>query len=124
VLESSDLIAFVATTDLSRAQSFYEATLGLRLLGQDDYACVFDANGTMVRVTATADFVRPSHTVLGWKVADITATASELTSRGVRFMRLDGLEQDAHGAWTAPSGDRVAWFKDPDGNALSLTEFA
>jgi catechol 2,3-dioxygenase-like lactoylglutathione lyase family enzyme len=124
MLASSDLIAFVATTDLARARGFYEGTLGLPVLSQDEYACVFDAHGTMLRVTATADFARSSHTVLGWKVADITASSSDLASRGVTFLRLDGLHQDQNGAWTAPSGDRIAWFKDPDGNTLSLTEFA
>jgi catechol 2,3-dioxygenase-like lactoylglutathione lyase family enzyme len=124
MLASSDLIAFVATTDLARARGFYEGTLGLPVLSQDDYACVLDAHGTMLRVTATTDFTRPGHTVLGWKVADITATSSDLTSRGVTFLRLEGLQQDQNGAWTTPSGDRVAWFKDPDGNTLSLTEFA
>ena len=124
MLDSSDLIAFVATTDLSRARTFYAGTLGLPLLTQDQYACAFDAHGTILRVTATADFARPSHTVLGWKVADIAVATGDLTSRGVTFLRVDGLQQDQHGAWTTPSGDKVAWFKDPDGNTLSLTEFA
>jgi hypothetical protein len=63
------------------------------------------------------------HTVLGWEVADIHAKTRELTSRGVRFERYDGLAQDESGIWTTPSGAKVAWFKDPDGNTLSLTQF-
>ena len=123
MLDTSDVIAFASTTDLARAGTFYEAALGLRVVDENPYACVFDANGTMLRVTAVAEVARPGYTVLGWRVAGIRETIALLESRGVVFVRYDGLAQDDHGVWIAPSGDRIAWFTDPDGNVLSLTEF-
>lgn len=122
MLASSDVIAFAATSDLGRARSFYETTLGLRLVDENAFACVFDAHGTMLRVTAVAEVAHPGYTVLGWRVTDIGETVTGLTSLGVDFARYDGMEQDAQGVWTSPSGDRIAWFADPDGNVLSLTE--
>jgi catechol 2,3-dioxygenase-like lactoylglutathione lyase family enzyme len=123
VLMTSDVIAFASSTDLARARSFYGDVLGLRLAEENPYACVFDANGTMLRVTAVAEVAHPGYTVLGWRVADIRHSVGQLESRGVVFARYDGMEQDAQGIWTTPSGDRIAWFNDPDGNVLSLTEF-
>ena len=124
MLGSTDVIAFVGATDLGRARVFYEQVLGLPLAGCNDFACVFDANGTMLRVTAVAEVARPGYTVLGWRVSDITAVARGLTGRGVVFLRYDGMDQDEDGVWTTPGGDKVAWFTDPDSNVLSLTQFA
>lgn len=123
MLATSDVIAFAATTDLARARVFYEDTLGLPVVDENSYACVFDAHGTMLRVTAVAEVARPGYTVLGWRVADIGETVAGLESGGVVFARYDGMEQDPQGVWTTPNGDRIAWFADPDGNVLSLTEF-
>jgi catechol 2,3-dioxygenase-like lactoylglutathione lyase family enzyme len=124
VFATNDLIAFAATTDLTRAQAFYEATLGLPVIDENAYACVFDAHGTMLRITAVAEVAHPGYTVLGWRVTDISETIAHLESRGVVFARYEGMEQDAQGVWTSPNGDRIAWFTDPDGNVLSLTELA
>jgi catechol 2,3-dioxygenase-like lactoylglutathione lyase family enzyme len=124
MLESSDLVAFVAATDLPRARAFYEQTLGLPVLEHNDFACVLDAHGTMLRVTAVPEVARAGYTVLGRRVADIAAATRELTARGVTFLRYEGMSQDEHGIWTAPDGARVAWFADPDGNTLSLTQDA
>jgi catechol 2,3-dioxygenase-like lactoylglutathione lyase family enzyme len=124
LLESSDLIAFAASTDLPRAREFYQHVLGLRLVEQNDYACVFDAHGTMLRVTAVAELAGAPYTVLGWRVSDIGAEIIALEARGARFTRYDGMSQDEQGIWTTPNGDRIAWFTDPDGNTLSLTQFA
>jgi catechol 2,3-dioxygenase-like lactoylglutathione lyase family enzyme len=123
MLSSCDLIAFVAATDLARSRNFYEQTLGLKLVSESPYACVFDANGVMLRVTQAHEVASAPYTVLGWSVADITSSVRELGNRGVAFSRYDGMEQDDLGVWTTPSGDKVAWFKDPDGNTLSLTQF-
>ena len=98
-------------------------TLGLALVEQNPVACVFDAHGTMLRVTAVPDMKPAPYTVLGWAVADIAAAAQDLRDRGVVFQRFDGMEQDELGIWTAPGGDLVAWFRDPAGNTLSLTQF-
>jgi catechol 2,3-dioxygenase-like lactoylglutathione lyase family enzyme len=123
VLATSDVIAFASTTDLARARAVYEATLGLLVIDENAYACVFDAHGTMLRITAVAEVAQPGYTVLGWRVTGISETIAHLESLGVIFARYDGMEQDAQGVWTTPNGDRIAWFTDPDGNVLSLTEF-
>jgi catechol 2,3-dioxygenase-like lactoylglutathione lyase family enzyme len=123
MLGSSDVVAFAATTDMPRAREFYQRRLGLTLVEENEYASVFDANGTMLRVTAVPALTPAGHTVLGWRVADIAASIGALTANGVEFTRYDGLSQDDTGVWTTPSGERVAWFTDPDGNVLSLTQF-
>lgn len=123
MLAASDVIAFASTTDLAKSRSFYEGALGLTVVEGNAYVCVFDANGTMLRITAVSEVAHPGYTVLGWRVTDISDTVTLLESRGVVFARYDGLEQDTEGIWTTPNGDRIAWFTDPVGNVLSLTEF-
>jgi catechol 2,3-dioxygenase-like lactoylglutathione lyase family enzyme len=123
VLESSEIIAFAGSADLGRARAFYEQVLGLPVIEQNDFACVFDANGTMLRVTAAGEVARAGYTVLGWRVGDIAGIVRGLAGRGVSFLRYDGLDQDDDGVWTTPGGDKVAWFADPDGNVLSVTQF-
>ena len=123
MLNSSKVISFVATKNPASARKFYEKTLGLKLASDDPFALVFDAKGTMLRVQKVHELHPAKHTVLGWEVDDIRAEIEELTKRGVRFEHFPGLPQDELGIWAAPSGASVAWFKDPDGNTLSLTEF-
>lgn len=123
-MDESELIAFVSSSDLGRARAFYGDVLGLRFVEQSAYACVFDAHGTMLRVTAVAGHAPVPQTVLGWRVGDIATTVGSLVARGVSFNRYDGMGQDDLGVWTTPGGDQVAWFADPDGNTLSLTQFA
>jgi catechol 2,3-dioxygenase-like lactoylglutathione lyase family enzyme len=123
MLQSSDVIAFVSTTDLDRGRDFYERILGLRVTGRNSFACVFDAHGTMLRLTAAATVAAPGYTVLGWNVTDIAGTVAALAAEGVTVNRYEGMDQDQDGIWTTPSGDRVAWFQDPDGNVLSVTQF-
>jgi catechol 2,3-dioxygenase-like lactoylglutathione lyase family enzyme len=115
--------AFVATTDLAAARAFYERGLGLPMTGQSPIACTFDAGGTTLRVNAVEQAVVAPYTVLGWTVTDIAATVGHLKARGIDFEDFDGVQQDALGIWSSPGGARVAWFKDPDGNMLSLTQF-
>ncbi len=124
MLESSELVAFVPATDLRRARAFYEQTLGLPVLEHNDFACMLDANGTVLRVTAVPEVSPAGYTVLGWKVTDIAASVRGLAAQGVTFMRYDGMSQDDDGIWTTPTGEKVAWFADPDGNTLSLTQGA
>lgn len=121
MLRTCDLVAFVATTDLVRARTFYADTLGLTLLEDTPFACVFDAHGTMLRVTPVESKASAVYTVLGWEVPDMAAAVRDLVERGVDMMRVDGIDQDELGVWTTPGGDQVAWFKDPDGNTLSLS---
>ncbi len=123
MLSRSKVVAFAATSRPESAKSFYERTLGLRLITDDPFAIVFDANGTMLRVQKVQSHTPPAYTVLGWEVADISAEMDELTRRGVKFEHYEGLGQDESGVWTSPSSGKIAWFKDPDGNVLSLTQF-
>jgi catechol 2,3-dioxygenase-like lactoylglutathione lyase family enzyme len=123
MLGSADLIAFAATSDLDRAVAFYGEILGLALIDRNDFACVFDANGTMLRVTAVPRVALAGYAVLGWRVTDIVSTVEALANRGVVFMYYDSMDQDENGVWTTPGGDKVAWFTDLDGNTLSLTQF-
>ncbi|HUR86795.1 MAG TPA: VOC family protein [Solirubrobacteraceae bacterium] len=122
-LPTSELIAFMPTTDLVRARVFYEKGLGLPLAGESPIACTYDANGTTLRVIAVERIDVAPYTSLGWNVTDIEASIRELNSRGVEFEFIDGVDQDELGIWRSPGGARVAWFKDPDGNTLSLTQF-
>jgi catechol 2,3-dioxygenase-like lactoylglutathione lyase family enzyme len=123
-LDRADVVAFLASTDVARARRFFEDVIGLRVLGDDPFACTFDANGTVLRVVAVPETVTAPYTVLGWIVDDIAQTVDGLQTRGVDFERFDGMQQDERGVWEAPGGDLVAWFKDPDANTLSLTELA
>lgn len=125
ILGGSKLVAFAATTDPEKARAFYEGVLGLRLVADEKpFALVFDANGTMLRVTTVHELKPDPFTVLGWDVDDIEGTVDRLISAGVVFNRYKGMnDDDTRGIWNSPSGARVAWFKDPDGNVLSVTEF-
>lgn len=121
MLGSINIVAFIPTKNSDKARAFYVGTLGLRFVKDDGFAIVLDANGIMVRV-AKAEFTPAPFTILGWQVADIEKIVSELQAKGVTFERFGFFEQDALGIWTAPTGDKVAWFKDPDGNMLSVSQ--
>jgi catechol 2,3-dioxygenase-like lactoylglutathione lyase family enzyme len=122
-MSTSKIICFVATQNAATARKFYETTLGLKFVNDDPFATVFDANGTMLRVQKVQELLPATHTIAGWDVRDIGARMRELAEKGVCFERYPGLPQDELGVWTTPSGAKVAWFKDPDGNTLSLTQF-
>ena len=122
MLGASELVAFVATTDLARARAFYGSVLGLPLVEESPFACVFDCHGTQLRVTPVGEIRAAPYTVLGWAVDDIGAAVRALADAGVEVRRFAGMEQDDLGVWAAPSGARVAWFSDPDGNVLSVTQ--
>ena len=118
-----DVMAFAATIDAARAVEFYRDTLGLSLIGEDGFAAAFDAHGIMLRVTSVPKPLTPQpFTVLGWKVPDISAAVKGLAAAGVKFERYMDSQDDLN-IWTAPGGAKVAWFKDPDGNILSITQF-
>ena len=122
-LSGAPVIAFVATADADRARTFYGDTLGLPLVEDAPFALVFAAGETMLRVQKVAGLTPQPFTALGWHVDDLAETVAALVGRGVVFQHFEGVQQDEAGIWTTPSGDRIAWFKDPDGNLLSLTEF-
>ncbi len=122
MLGTARLTAFVATADAPRAKTFYERVLGLRLLSDDQFALTFDSNGTQLRIQKVEAVHPPPFTALGWQVADITSMVAALSQAGISFERYSFMQQDAAGIWAAPGGTKVAWFKDPDGNLLSLAE--
>jgi catechol 2,3-dioxygenase-like lactoylglutathione lyase family enzyme len=122
MLGNATITAFVATAHPSRAKQFYQATLGLHLVSDDQFAIAFECAGIQLRVQKLETFQPHTFTALGWQVPNIRAVVQSLTKRGVSFERYAHLEQDDLGVWLAPSGAKVAWFKDPDGNLLSLTE--
>ena len=122
MLGAKAVIGFIPTKNFKRARAFYEKKLGLKFAGQDAFALVLEAGGTMVRVVKVDDFQPAPYTILGWKVAAIAEEAATLKMRGIVFERYPGMEQDDLGVWHAPEGARVAWFKDPDGNLLSLSQ--
>ena len=124
MLLSSKMIGFVLTHDTARARKFYESVLGFRFQKEDGFALVMEADQNMIRISPVKDFLPAAHTVMGWEVKEIHSLARDLHSRGVRFERYPFTEaaQDSVGVWSSPSGDKVAWFKDPDGNLLSLSE--
>jgi len=122
VLGSAKLAAFVATSDFERARAFYEGVLGLRFVRDDSFALVFDCAGTTLRIAKVREVDPQNYTVLGWHVDDIRATASGLKARGAQFIIIPGFPQDDLGVWTSPDATKVAWFKDPDGNTLSISQ--
>jgi catechol 2,3-dioxygenase-like lactoylglutathione lyase family enzyme len=124
MLASATAIAFLPSSDLDRSRRFFSDTLGLVVEDVTPFACVMHAGTTMLRVTKVDDLRVQPFTVFGWQVPDIRTAVAQLTSVGVAFVRYDGVDQDAEGVWTTPGGDLVAWFHDPDGNTLSLTQFA
>jgi len=117
-------ILFAATTDAKRARAFYEEVLGLRLVADDQFALVFEVGKLSLRIQKVAQKPKIEYTVLGWMVPDIGAEVRRLSKAGVQFSRYAGLDQDQHGVWRSPTGAKVAWFSDPDGNTLSLTQRA
>lgn len=122
VLSDAQVVAFAPTRDFNRARAFYENTLGLALIAADDFALMFEVNGTRIRIAKVESFQPTPFTILGWRVPDAKEAVASLTKRGVVFERFPGMEQDSLGIWSAPSGARVAWFKDPDGNILSVSQ--
>jgi catechol 2,3-dioxygenase-like lactoylglutathione lyase family enzyme len=122
MLSDCDLIGFIPTKDPARARTFYEQTLGLRFLSDDIFALVMESNGNMIRIVQVKDFTPFPFTILGWKVDHIEDDVATLIARGISFKRYPWLQQSESGIWTARGGAKVAWFQDPDGNVLSLSQ--
>ncbi len=124
MLANKEIKAFVPTLMPAKAKTFYKDVLGLQLLSEDNYALEFDANGTRLRVITVSELKPHNFTALGWNVGDIKATIKELNEKGIICEQYDYdfMKQDELGIWTSPSGAKVAWFKDSDGNILSLTQ--
>lgn len=124
MLGEDQMIGFVPTKDPARARDFYREILGLIPVREDGFAAVFGAGRSTLRVVRVEDFTPQPFTILGWEVADIASAVQTLTDWGVLFTRYEVMGQDERGIWTSPGGDRVAWFTDPDGNTLSISQNA
>jgi predicted enzyme related to lactoylglutathione lyase len=122
MLGSTNIVAFLPITDTAKARAFYEGVVGLRFVKDDEFAMVLDANGIMVRAAKMKEVKPAQFTILGWQVTDIENVVRSLQKKGVHFEIFGFFKQDELGIWTAPAGDKVAWFKDPDGNILSVSE--
>jgi len=123
MLGSAQIVAFVSTSDPPRSLAFYRDVLGLRLTEESPYALAFDCGGTMLRVQIVKHATVAPYTALGWEVKDIDATIKKLNKAGVAMERFPGMDQDKLGAWSPGGATKVAWFKDPQGHTLSLTQF-
>lgn len=122
MIAAGKLIGFVPTRDAKRSRDFYEGKLGLQFVSDDPYALVMRSGENMVRIAKGADFQPAQYTVMGWEVQDVEAAVKWLNGRGVKFEKYPFVEDKVLGIWTTPNGDKVAWFKDPDGNVLSLSQ--
>jgi catechol 2,3-dioxygenase-like lactoylglutathione lyase family enzyme len=122
MLKLERVVAFVVTSKPDEAKAFYSAKLGFRFLRDDEFALVFDAHGVMLRIAKMQKFTPAQNTVLGWEVENIAKAVQELAAKGVQFEQYDFMHPDQQGIVTFPTGDKVAWFKDPDGNVLSVSQ--
>jgi len=122
MLAACKLIGFVPTNDSRRSREFYEEKLGFRFVSDDEFALVMQAGESMIRIAKAGTFTPARYTVMGWEVADIEAMVKWLNGRGVMFEKYPFVQDHELGIWTTPNGDKVAWFKDPDGNVLSLSQ--
>ncbi len=121
-LTGAIVTAFAATAHPDLSLHFYREVLGLKLVGEDDVSMVFNAGGAALRVQIVDTVFPAPYTTLGWRVPDFELTVRRLAANGVKLQRFDGMEQDYLGVWTSPAGARVGWFKDPDGNLLSVSD--
>lgn len=122
-LGSEKVMTFIAAKDTALSRHFYENILGLKIASEDDFAVVFDLGGTMMRMQKSVEFTPQAFTVLGWQVDDIAAKMSELREKGVKFEQYPWMPEGSDGVMEFPGGAKVAWFLDPAGNNLSLTQF-
>ncbi|MGP8072966.1 MAG: VOC family protein [Thermoplasmata archaeon] len=124
MLESLNLIAFLTTSRPAESKEFYADKLGLIFMGEDPSFLIFDSNGIVLRIQKAKSFTPSSQTALGWEVSDVVHQVDDLIRAGVKMLRRPGLQQDQIGIWTAPDGTMIAWFQDPDGNVLTVSEHA
>ena len=122
MLDRGKMAGFVPTTDYDKARAFYEGKLGFGFVSLDQYALVMSVGGHRIRITKMPNYTPLQGTILGWEVQDIQAVAAWLRDRGVTLEKYPFVQDRDLGIWTAPSGDKVAWFKDPDGNILSIAQ--
>lgn len=124
-LATSLPIAFIPTQEPEAARKFYEQTVGLKFVTDNDFAIVFRVGPepqAMLRIVRARGFSPALYTIFGWEVENVEQSVDELLGKGIQFLRYGHFEQDARNIWNAPDGSRIAWFQDPDGNTLSISE--
>jgi catechol 2,3-dioxygenase-like lactoylglutathione lyase family enzyme len=122
MLASMEMVGFLLTKDYEKARAFYEGNLGFEFVSLDQFALVMQAGKSMIRIVKVPDFTPLRSTVLGWKVNDIETMVDWLINRGVTFEKYPFVQDKERGIWTAPGGSKIAWFADPYGNVLSVSE--
>jgi len=122
MLASGRMAGFVLTRDYERARNFYEGQLGFEFVSQDQFALVVQAGANRIRIVKSSDMTPLRSTVLGWEVPEIEPVVDWLQQRGVAFEKYPFVQDKHRGIWTAPNGDKVAWFKEPDGNVLGVSQ--
>jgi catechol 2,3-dioxygenase-like lactoylglutathione lyase family enzyme len=122
MLTAGKMAGFVLTKDYEQARAFYEGKLGFNFVSLDQFALVIRAGENMIRIVKMPDFVPLRSTVLGWEVGDVEAVVGWLVGRGVAMEKYPWAQDKERGIWTTPDGNKVAWFKDPDGNVLSVSQ--
>ena len=122
MLASAKLMGFIPTKDYDKARAFYEGKLGFEFVSLDQYALVMRVGGHMIRIVKMPNFTPLQGTILGWEVADAVAAAKWLNQQGVATEKYPFVQDRELGIWTTPNGDKVAWFKDPEGNVLSVSQ--
>lgn len=124
MLSDATPMGFIAVSNFDTARDFYEGVLGLQVISRDGFALVLRSGSTLIRLTQPPELVIAPYTCFGWQVTDIHDKVLGLSTRGVKFELYEffGDAQTPHGVWTAPNGDMIAWFKDPDGNLLSISQ--
>ncbi len=124
-LVSAAAVGFVYTNDRGQALAFYRDTLGLAHVNADDHGDTFAFGQGTMRLTPMAGWKASGHPAIGWEVTDIDATVAALAEKGVAMTVYEGMGQDANGIWRAPDERAaLAWFADPDGNCLMLSQHA
>jgi len=122
MLASGKMVGFVPTKDYDKARAFYEGKLEFEFVSLDQYALVLSVGGHRIRIAKVPNFTPLQGTILGWEVKNIETVVTWLRDRGVPSEKYPFLQDRELGIWTAPNGDKVAWFKDPDGNILGVSQ--
>ena len=122
MLAPAKMVGFVPTSDYERARAFYEGKLGFQFVSLDQYALVMKVGGHTVRISKIPDFTPRQGTILGWEVENIESAATWPRDRGVTLEKYPFVQDRELGIWTTSTGEKVAWFKDPDGNILSVSQ--
>lgn len=122
MLASGKMVGFVPTKDYDKARAFYQGKLEFEFVSLDQYALVLSVGGHRIRIAKVPNFTPLQGTILGWEVKNIETVVTWLRDRGVPSEKYPFLQDRELGIWTAPNGDKVAWFKDPDGNILGVSQ--